>query len=310
LPTIPDFQENNQFLSDISPKDKPWDIHKLQATKVSFNYHQVGNDKYSQRVEDCSKWLQFCLYDLDDGSLTLKLFNAKFCRVRQCPICQWRRSLMWLARFFRILPEFKADNPKTEFLFLTLTVKNCKVEDLRETIASMQKGWKKLTERKCYPAIASIRSLEITRAADGLAHPHFHCLLAVPPSYFGKAYLSQDKWTNLWRSCLKIDYTPIVDVRKVKILKDSDLDSAFRETLKYSIKPSDLISDPEFLGELTKQLHKVRAVSIGGLFRKYLSEEEPEDLISENNEDKLLEESQGELTFGWRENYNRYTKIN
>lgn len=217
---------------------------------------------------------------------------------------------MWLARFFCILPQFRADNPKVEFLFLTLTVKNCELSDLRETIASMQKAWNKLSQRKCYPAVASIRSLEVTKAADGLAHPHFHCLLAVPSSYFGQPYLSQQKWTDLWKSSLKVDYVPIVDIRKVKILKDSDLDSAFRETLKYSVKPSDLISDPDWLAELTKQMYKVRSVSVGGFFKKYLSEDEPEDLISEDSTDDSLGEADDKLTFGWRENYKRYLKVN
>ncbi|WP_170869787.1 protein rep, partial [Shigella sonnei] len=25
----------------------------------------------------------------------LRLREAHFCRVRHCPVCQWRRSLMW-----------------------------------------------------------------------------------------------------------------------------------------------------------------------------------------------------------------------
>jgi plasmid rolling circle replication initiator protein Rep len=208
-----------------------------------------------------------------------------------------------------ILPDFRRDNPKIEFLFLTLTVKNCELSDLRQTIASMHKAWQKLSQRKAYPAVASIRSLEVTKAADGLAHPHFHCLLAVPSSYFGRSYLSQQKWTDLWKSCLKVDYTPIVDIRKVKILKDSDLDSAFRETLKYSVKPADLISDPDWLAELTKQMHKVRSVSVAGLFKEYLVEDEPDDLISEDSTDDSLGEAKETLTFGWREDFERYRKI-
>ena len=309
MPNLSPSQESDQFLSDLSPKDKPWDVHRLQADKVSFSYGQAGLEKYSHRIQDCSKWLQFAFHDSEHGQLTLKLFNARFCRVRLCPICQWRRSLMWLARFFRILPDFRRDNPKIEFLFLTLTVKNCELSDLRQTIASMQSAWNKLSRRKVYPAVASIRSLEVTKAADGLAHPHFHCLLAVPSSYFGRSYLSQQKWTDLWKSCLKVDYTPIVDIRKVKILKDSDLDSAFRETLKYSVKPADLISDPDWLAELTKQMHKVRSVSVAGLFKEYLLEDEPDDLISEDSTDDSLGESKETLTFGWREDFERYRKI-
>lgn len=308
MPNLTSSDEDAIFLSDVSEKDKPWDIHRLQADKVGFSYRQAGLEKYSQRINDCSKWLQFAFYGLDDGSTSLKLFNARFCRVRLCPVCQWRRSLMWLARFFKILPQFQADHPRVQFLFLTLTVKNCQVDDLRETIVWMNKSWEKLTKRKCYPAIASIRSLEITRGQDGSAHPHFHCLLAVTPAYFGRGYLTQEKWTDLWQSCLKVDYKPIVHIQKIKTDKQSSLDKAFRETLKYSVKPSDLVTDSDWLESLTKQLHKVRSIAIGGIFKSYLVDDEPDDLISEGADNDSLGEPQADLTFGWRENFKRYVK--
>jgi plasmid rolling circle replication initiator protein Rep len=309
VPNLTPSDEDAIFLSDVSEKDKPWDVHRLQADKVGFSYGQVGLEKYSQRIKDCSRWLQFAFFGLDDGSTSLKLFNARFCRVRLCPVCQWRRSLMWLARFFKILPQFQADYPKVQFLFLTLTVKNCQVDDLRDTVISMQKAWQKLSQRKCYPAIASIRSLEVTRGKDGSAHPHFHCILAVTPAYFGRAYLTQEKWTQLWKSCLKVDYKPIVHIQKINSNKKSTLDEAFRETLKYAVKPSDLLVDSDWLESLTKQLHKVRSISIGGIFKNYLADDEPEDLITENSGEDSSRELQADLTFGWRETYNRYLKI-
>jgi hypothetical protein len=49
------------------------------------------------------------------------------------------------------------------------------------------------------------------------AHPHYHCLIAVPPSYMkGQKYLSTAKWARLWQECLQVDYTPICDARVVK----------------------------------------------------------------------------------------------
>lgn len=48
-------------------------------------------------------------------------------------------------------------------------------------------------------------------------HPHFHVLIAVNKSYFtSRDYLSQARWTAAWQQALQVDYTPIVDVRRIK----------------------------------------------------------------------------------------------
>jgi hypothetical protein len=66
-----------------------------------------------------------------------------------------------------------------------------------------------MTKRKDFPALGFVRSLEVTRGHDGLCHPHFHILLAVPPSYFSGgsrgSYLSKDKWAVLWLESLHLE---------------------------------------------------------------------------------------------------------
>ena len=84
---------------------------------------------------------------------------------------------------------------------------------------------------------------------------------------------------------------------------------AVLETFKYSVKPSDLIGggtekDREWLVELTSQLHKTRAIALGGVFKQYLSEAEPEDLIGEDDDQEDQELSS--IYFGWREILARY----
>ena len=46
--------------------------------------------------------------------------------------------------------------------------------------------------------------------------------------------------------------------------------------------------DSEWFGEYVKQTHKTRCVSVGGVFRKYFKalEQEPEDLIGDDDEDQ------------------------
>ena len=51
--------------------------------------------------------------------------------------CQWRRSLMWKAKAYKILPRIVEAYPSHRFLFLTLTVKNTDITILNQTLKQM-----------------------------------------------------------------------------------------------------------------------------------------------------------------------------
>jgi len=303
-------------LSDVSPKDKPWDLHGLERDIVRDAYFLQGYLSHSQRMSDCSQQLDFILRSSDELSLVFKLKSAKFCRVRYCPVCQWRRSLKWRARFFEALPGFLEDHPRLKFIFLTLTVKNCALERLQLTVREMNKAWNKLVRRKQFPALGWLKSLEVTKSQDLEAHPHFHCLLVVPSDYFlDRSYISQSLWREWWRKSLKLNYDPVVNVKKVKprFLTEEDpmgLMAAVCETLKYSVKPSNLIYDPGWLVGLTQQMHRVRAINVGGILKPYLSDLEKdsdtEDLVHIDSELTEEESKQAEVSFNWNSSIKRY----
>lgn len=315
------------YLSDVSPNDKPWDKHRASSEIIEQMYSDLGYARYPERLNDCSKLLEFALQRTGDDLALLKLYGAKFCRVRWCSVCKWRRSLMWRARFFKTIPAITADYPNHQFLFLTLTVKNCEVSNLRETINWMNKSFDKLRRRKSFPANGFVKAIEVTKSEDGLAHPHFHCILIVPQDYFrGSKYINQKQWIQLWKKSLKADYNPIVDVRKVKLsnsrhrtiskrlnreLTDNDIVFyGLMECLKYSVKESDLMSDPAWLDAITQQLHKTRAIALGGIFKQYLSEDEPEDLINTELEENLeVLDTDARFLFGWKEKVKRYQSL-
>lgn len=306
------------YLSDLSPADKPWDIHRTQSDEINELLKLTGHTRYAERISDCSQWLNYASQPNDNGEIKLKLREARFCRVRHCPICQWRRSLMWRARLFKALPQITAKYPTARWIFVTLTVKNCEISELRSTLTKMNAAWKRMIGRKLWPALGFIKSLEITRGADGTAHPHFHCLLLVPAGYFSKGYISQGDWASLWQSCLKVDYIPVLDVRAVKGKKDplnatleasnEALLKAICETLKYSVKPSDLLADPQWLDELIKQLQNTRSISIGGVLKEFFSEDDPEDLINGDIEEEENTEDDAIYIFNWSSKDKRYKK--
>jgi len=296
-------------LSDLSERDKPWDKHRGNADKVSAYYAGSEFQSYSARIHDCSELLDFRLVpDSSDGLFKLKLSSARFCRVRHCPVCQWRRSLMWKAKAYKVLPKIVEKFPTYRWLFVTLTVRNCPITELRLTLDWMHESFKRLTKLKDFPAIGWIKSTEVTRGKDGSAHPHFHCLLMVQPGYFGKNYLKQAEWVDMWRRCLRIDYNPVLDVQAIK--KGNNPSSLVPELLKYCTKESDLVSDRSWFLELTRQMHKSRTVATGGLLKDYLREleQEPEDLVGKDDEGEDFVD-EGHLYFGWRRKDKKYKLV-
>lgn len=305
-----------QYLTDYSPADKPWDVHRSQAQRVEGVYFGTEFDGLAGRIKACSGYLGFGWEtDPDTGESRLKLKAARFCRVRHCPVCQWRRSRMWQSRFLKSLPAIEASHPSARWVFLTLTVRNMPLTELRQGLQEMNKAWNRLRLR---PEFASnvqgwIRTTEVTRAANDYAHPHFHALLMVKPSYFTHGYVKQERWCDLWRECARLDYQPSVDIRAVKPKPssgESPLRRAVSETLKYAVKPSDM--QGEWLIELTRQVHKLRFIASGGALKNILreTEETEQDLIiaDESGDEVKDEKQEPELFFDWRPKIRKYKK--
>ncbi len=306
---MPDMEQKTiaPSLSDLSSRDKPWDKHRGNADTAAGYYAGSEFQGYSDRIHFCSELLDFRLTpDQDEGLLKLKLAAARFCRVRHCPVCQWRRSLMWKAKAYKVLPKIIQKYPTHRWLFLTLTLRNCKITELKETLMYMHESFKRMTKLKAFPAIGWIKSTEVTRGKDGSAHPHFHCLLMVAPFYFAKIYIIQAYWVEMWRRSLRIDYNPVLDVQAIK--KGQSPASLVPELLKYCTKESDLVADRGWFLELTRQMHKMRAIGTGGVLKEYLKEleQEPQNLIGEDNE---AEVDEGHLYFGWKRKDKKYSLV-
>jgi hypothetical protein len=222
--------------------------------------------------------------------------------------------MMWQARFLKSLPSIEATHPSARWLFLTLTVRNMPVQELRQSLQEMNKSWQRLIKRPEFAnGIAGwIRTTEVTRSDNDYAHPHFHCLLMAKPSYFGKNYVKQERWVDLWRECARLDYQPSVDIRTVKPkpeTSESPLRRAVAETLKYAVKPEDM--QGAWLLELTKQVHRLRFIASGGLLKNVLREAEETEqdlLLADDADDDKDEKQEPELFFDWQRHIKRYEK--
>jgi len=245
---------------------------KLKIKPLEQAFLDLGLGSKAFRVHNCGSYLEIKTY-IEDGST--KLHSGKFCKVRLCPMCSWRLSEKRFSNLSKVI-EILHVSGKYHLLFLTLTVKNPEGADLKQTIKQMLKSWSYLSDNSSSfnRSVAGwFRAIEITYNQEfDTYHPHIHVVLAVKQSYFSRYYISQKEWVAMWRSALKVDYDPVVDIcKEYKKDKSSTLIS---EASKYATKDSEyLISDNQELTNkvvdiLDKSLHRVRLIAYGGILKE------------------------------------------
>ena len=206
---------------------------------------------------------------------------AHVCNTRLCPFCEWRRTRVWRRRLYEGLNALYVDKPKLRGVFLTLTVRNCRLEDLGDQLDQMNKAWNRFVRRSFFPTSLWFRRTEITvggipGTSSLSAHPHFHALLLVPPGYFGPNYVKQLTYQKEWMDSARLDYVPVVDVRSAKQKNGTGGSSseasraAVVEAAKYAAKATDLMELGNSVSELHWQLKNRRLYSVSKELNKYI----------------------------------------
>lgn len=308
-----------KILEDKTKSGKPrdWQGKKKRSELTAEHFEVAGLHSKAERMKDCANQLVFKYSE--EG---LKLYQAWFCKVRLCPMCNWRRSLK-IAYHNKRIVEAINEKENVSWLFLTLTVRNVDDDSLSETISEMFKSWNRLVGYKAFKTAVKgyFRALEVTKNRDkesnsfGTYHPHFHVLLCVSPSYFKKKelYIKQDKWTSLWKKAMKLEYNPVVHIQKVKPKKnldglenyEQDLKNAIEEqkaileVSKYPVKDTDVIKGNEVTNEnvetvlaLDNALSYKRLIGYGGLLKEIhkelnLGDSEDGDLVRISETDEI-----------------------
>lgn len=304
-----------QTLSDKDSRGKERDWQgKKERSMLMADHHAAVKEltKKAERMYDCGNYLVFKKNDE-----RLKLYQAYFCKARLCPMCNWRRSLKIAFQNKKIIQTVN-EREKVKWIFLTLTVKNVEGHELKNTMDQMTKAWNRFSGYAKFKKSVKgyFRAMEVTRnrkhmsKSYGTYHPHFHVLMAVPNDYFGRNYIKQSEWANMWQKAMKLDYTPIVHVERVKAKKDSsniiEIDNEIQQAIaeekavfevsKYPVKDSDIIkgdkvtpANIETVIHLDKALAYKRLISYGGILKEIhkelnLSDAEDGDLIHIDDE--------------------------
>jgi len=294
------YQKNEnikEFLEQVKIlEEQDFIEHKKQQNEV-INLYSSFSLKKVEQLENCATFLEFGLYT-NEEEYKKKLERSNFCKDRFCPMCNWRRSRKLGIQNYKVLKQIEQDK-KVRYIFTTFTIKNCKVEDLKETIQHMNKSFKRMVQTKRFKnsVIGFIKTLEVPfqKNDSSMVHPHFHCLFVVPTSYFkstSNLYIKQTEWKEMWKKSLRIDYEPSVDVRIIKSNKKSNdpIAGVVAETIKYPLKSISLKNVlPEHFKIMVKQIKGLRLISYGGIIKEYrdklFNNDKEEDLIFTNTKE-------------------------
>lgn len=242
------------------------------------------------------------------------------CRSRHCQNCQRIKAFVWQEKMKEIFPDLISKYPNHKYLFITFTVKNPKLKNLKSVLICMSRAYAKMFQRKAFKKwfVGDIRSTEITRGNSGEdeAHPHFHALICVHPTYFkGVNYMSADVWGKNWGECLEAEFKkegleynaadypkgfPRVDIRLAKSAdRKTDItnqnisehgEQLINYVLKYSVKGSDLLKNgkaDQWFWEFDKQVKNIRMIAASGDIKKSLAKLERDQFDYYKEQEKI-----------------------
>ena len=294
-------------------QEQKFQDHKLLNNDMILKLQTTRFKKESELVKRCSSYLTFSNQQHQQTKdKRIKLKKADFCKFRFCSTCNWRRNMNINRELLEAFEAIEATR-SVSYLFLTLTIKNVETSALKATIKHLNKSFQRLIQTKAYKdtILGHFKALEIVgdKTPAGEVHPHFHLILIVSNSYFrSPKYLRTEQWAEMWKKALRVDYTPVVDVRRIKAKRTKSgkkltaLQSAVFEVAKYSVKHTELTkkSDDEF-SIIINQTKGMRFFSTGGILKEKINLLKCDDeLINFKKETESLWIEIEELIYEWK----------
>lgn len=210
--------------------------------------------------------------------------------------------------------------PESVWQFVTLTVANCRSEELPDVITEMMRAWNCIASRKTFKAkiIGWARSMEITYNEDKKTiHPHFHMLLLWREGWDPTDYICRE-WVKTVKRYAVDDAQSAEDIHTRRKLKDKAYQDAaiirrttqkidqipsifdqeeetaeavrdaVLETYKYSVKGSDLEAMPLWIfRDVDQAMKSRRLIAFGGVVKDYAADIGETEMETSGDEEDL-----------------------
>lgn len=290
-------------LNNVKPFDK-----KLQNIRIDFaSAIKDIAPKASFSLASCGDSFARATYENLETNAKIQRLHARFCKSRFCMICNKNRQLRMLARWLPVMDKLSSSAYNDlDFIFMTLTIPNPLMPNLRYWLDRMSKAFSHLYNELLKPRgfKGFIRSVEYLGdfTPVGYAHPHYHIIFAVDKDIYYKQvyssalsapngfdsikqpnYIDKDKLRDIWLKSLNIGKYkgfPVKSIQGVEIgkirsknigLECGSAVAGLLETLKYCAKGSSLKNlSNEAKKELYKQTKSTKLIHAGGIFRHLL----------------------------------------
>jgi hypothetical protein len=244
--------KNNKKMQEEILLEEKLSFLKKSSVKMA-NIFLDFDKKKGARMIDCAKVLLFKKFEQIEYR---KLFKAFMCKILLCPFCMARKSILIGNNLYKVL-QFGADEKKLEYIHLTLALKNCKINELQDTIELMLKSFKKFVNRDIFK-----QKGKVTVTMEKHLYQSLLRYARDGEKYFDK-YLEMKKSEEIYKKA-------VADINREKDWKIKELS---RENEKLSKKKKELETKLIKLDKLEK-LQEWLPQELKDLFEKYLQEQE------------------------------------
>lgn len=238
-----------------------------------------GRDDLAQKLSDCAELMAISCVCCGKSRTV-----ERGCKRRWCPVCAPKITAARLMRLESVVSRFQWP------LAVTLTMENVKMADgaleqVKEKFRSFRRThfWSRNVK-------GGVVGFEVTNRGRGF-HPHLHALvdcewLAVetprPPRRATQRMLeslcsrAQNELSEVWGA--------YVQGKKAMVWVNRAWGNSMMETLKYAIKPSDLLDDAISAGDLIDIIDEGRMISSFGhahaSAKNFVGRDEPEEVLT------------------------------
>ena len=220
--------------------------------------------------------------------------TAKYCNSRTCINCNRIRTAKLIKGYLIPLKELANIEPDNNLEFVTLTIPNCKPEELNDIVYSMKKNLTNLIRvirEKRKIDISGITKIECTyNDNENTFHPHFHLIVNK-----NSGQLIIDEWLKRYTEAAHW-------CQKTQKADTGSLLEMFKYTTKFLIKDNTTKRQKIYthaIDLIMQSFYKKRTIQPFGKLKKLKDEvsEEVEELISEHIEE--FEDKDEEFICNW-----------
>lgn len=261
-----------------------WAGHKQQASIVAETLRKCKiaprlsmspkdiQQYWIMRADNMANCASVLIYNYCRECGSMHIARSYLCRDRLCPVCSWRLSLQRAGEMWLSLQKIYESGSPVNAAMITLTAKSVTGENLEKSIDELLSAWARLRKRRAWSRWVAgyARSLEVTIGKGGY-HPHMHVLVLWADGY--DRQITQRQICDMWGDALRVDYTPICDIRRAYNKAPDGQTSEWERTMnaaieccKYAVSGKITTSaTPDQLGYIARALKGRRLIAYGGI---------------------------------------------